>query len=305
MIPAARLTLTAGTPVTTADVAGQTRVYYTPYLGNTIPIYDGSALVAIPFSEVSLLLDATSCHENYHQAGKLFDFFVFTDASTVRLGSAPQWASSISGASVRGEGEGTSELELLDGLWVNKHPLILRYAASCSNTREVPARQATFVGTCGMSADGQADDSKLNRLVSNAYNKVERLMHQFEGTASWVYSTATLRQTRASLANQLNVVVAIPGDLADAESSGVWSNSTSTMQTVVSEIGINQTTVGNSITRAPQACNNVISGYPTAQWRGYLPAGMNYIAWLERGAGAETQTASGSLNAGINAKVWN
>ncbi|MBM4253718.1 MAG: hypothetical protein FJ146_17255 [Deltaproteobacteria bacterium] len=37
-----RLTLTAATPVTAADVAGSTVIYYTPYNSDRIALYDGS-----------------------------------------------------------------------------------------------------------------------------------------------------------------------------------------------------------------------------------------------------------------------
>ncbi|MFZ1043903.1 MAG: hypothetical protein WAN58_21585, partial [Anaerolineales bacterium] len=52
-----RLTLTSGTPVTTSDVIGATNIYYTPYKGTKIGLYDGSSTWNIvTFAETSLPL---------------------------------------------------------------------------------------------------------------------------------------------------------------------------------------------------------------------------------------------------------
>ena len=40
--PNGRLTLTSGTPVTTNDVTAATTIYYTPYKGNAIQLYNGT-----------------------------------------------------------------------------------------------------------------------------------------------------------------------------------------------------------------------------------------------------------------------
>src|SRR5574337_954655 len=51
ILPGGRLTLTSGTPVTTSDVTGATTVYYTPYLHNLIPLWDGQNWAPVEFSE--------------------------------------------------------------------------------------------------------------------------------------------------------------------------------------------------------------------------------------------------------------
>jgi len=54
--PGGRLTLTSGTPVTTSDVTAATSVYYTPYVGNKISLYNGWEWIFHEFSELSLSL---------------------------------------------------------------------------------------------------------------------------------------------------------------------------------------------------------------------------------------------------------
>jgi hypothetical protein len=54
-----RLTLTSGTPVTTADVTAATTLYLDPYLGNQIWIYGGAGIGWLPFSFSELSIPST------------------------------------------------------------------------------------------------------------------------------------------------------------------------------------------------------------------------------------------------------
>lgn len=51
--PQGRLTLVSDSPVMTASQSAATTIYYTPYNGNLVPIYNGTAFLATPFSELS------------------------------------------------------------------------------------------------------------------------------------------------------------------------------------------------------------------------------------------------------------
>ena len=55
-IPQGRLTLTSATPFITSDVTAGTSVYYTPYIGNLAPIWDGAQYVMRAFAELTLSL---------------------------------------------------------------------------------------------------------------------------------------------------------------------------------------------------------------------------------------------------------
>lgn len=301
-----RLTLVSGVSIPITDSAGQTTVFFTPCGGNTIDLYDGLSYASLSFSELSLSLDAMVCHENYHQNGKLFDFFVFSLAGVLRLGTGPQWATTAFGTSARGSGDGTTELELFEGVWVNKNPIVIRYGAACSNIVEVYARCATFVGSGCMTADGQIDDTQTKRYLGNVYNRVERLMTRTETAASWSYSLSMLRQVLGSAANQLNVVVPLAGNVAEASAGASWLNSSATESLVVTDIGVNSTTTIATTNRAAALCTSTRLAATTAHWRGYLPLGINYLSWLERGAGtADIQTVGNNPTIGINGKVFN
>src|ERR1051325_5536196 len=76
----ARLTLTTAVPVTTSDVTGAGTIYLTPYKGNQIWLYDGSAQWNLfNLTEISLALTLTS--------GKPYDIFCFDSSGTPTLES--------------------------------------------------------------------------------------------------------------------------------------------------------------------------------------------------------------------------
>ena len=54
-----RLTLTSGVPITTTDVGESSVLYATPYQGNALPQYDGTAWNSVGFSEMSIKLTDT------------------------------------------------------------------------------------------------------------------------------------------------------------------------------------------------------------------------------------------------------
>ena len=52
--PQGRLTLQSATPVMTTTQSAKTTIYYTPYQGDTLPLYNGSAMVTHPLSALDL-----------------------------------------------------------------------------------------------------------------------------------------------------------------------------------------------------------------------------------------------------------
>ncbi len=65
-LPQGRLTLTTALPVTTADVTAATTLYFTPYKGDVIPLFDGTRWKLQTFTEKSIrVTDATSTGASY------------------------------------------------------------------------------------------------------------------------------------------------------------------------------------------------------------------------------------------------
>ena len=100
--PAGRLSLQSKQPVMFGDITGATTIYYTPYNGITIPIYDGTDMVITRFDEGSngeisaVVSDASHSPPAGIMTGKVYDWFVWHDKSVpatpvVRLSRGPAW----------------------------------------------------------------------------------------------------------------------------------------------------------------------------------------------------------------------
>jgi len=296
--PLGRLTLTSGTAVTTADVTGATSIYYTFSQGNQIPIYSGTVMVPTTFTELTLALDSNGSHTNYHAANKNFDLFVFNNAGTIRLGTGPDWtAGAVAGSdTARGTGLGSTELQLINGLFTNKNATLIRWGSGSTDTTTVPANQATYVGTLRTTANGQTEDSTVNRFVFNAYNQSKRTFVRQELTASWNYSTATYRQANANAANKVQYVAGLTGGMIDLMVSSIPLNSTTTARIVYTGVGVDSTAVNSRTTGdfARVGDATVPSAVSKAYFTGYASLGYHYMAWLEKGAGFDTQTWFGT-----------
>lgn len=167
--PAGYLTLTSGTPSITADVVAATAVYYTPYDGNVVPIYNGTAFTNQTFSELTLTLTTSQA------ANAIYDVFVFNNNGVLTLVTGPSWANVTAGSCTRGTGAGTTQISLFSGLWVNSVQISGRNGSS---TYTIPANTATYLGSLYM--DGVAGQITCHRSfgqnrkwgVWNAYNRL-------------------------------------------------------------------------------------------------------------------------------------
>jgi hypothetical protein len=215
--PQGRLTLTSGVPVLTSDVTAAATIYCTPYVGQLVPIYDGSQFIPTVFSELSLALDSSSGHTGYHQSGKNFDLFVVNDAGTIRLASGPAWSSDTA----RGTDAGTTELERKNGLLTNKNSITVRFGSSSGDTLSLAANKGTYVGTFRASANGQtqvkfgssaAGGGEAWLGLWNAYGRVQALANVRDSTSSWTYAGSTVRNMNNSATNRVSLVSGLAED---------------------------------------------------------------------------------------------
>jgi hypothetical protein len=202
-MPQGYLTLISGVPVITGSVNAATAVYYTPIIGNLIPIYDGSRFNATTFAELTLTLNAN------HTANNIYDVFVFKDAGITTIGTGPAWNTATAGSGARGTGAGTTELtRAVGGLWTNAFAMTARNGAT---TYAVNANQGTYVGSLFIDgSNGQVtchcDYGTLRKWgVWNAYNRVPIILQAGDATASWSYNAATWRPSNNNANNSLTV----------------------------------------------------------------------------------------------------
>jgi hypothetical protein len=210
--PQGYLTLVSGTPVHTSDQSAKTAVFYTPDMGNLIPIYNGSNFVPVEFSELTLTLVAS------HAASTIYDIFVWFEAGVLTIGTGPAWSNSGAGAGSRGSGAGTTQLTRVKGLFVNAVSMTARNG---STTYTVAANRATYVGSIFI--DGSAGQVTCHRSFGqsrkwglwNAYNRRPIILKAGDSTASWTYDTATFRASNNASANSLTVFTGLAEELFD------------------------------------------------------------------------------------------
>ena len=170
-----RLTLTSGTAITTSDVTGATTIYFTPYDGNLVSLYDGAAWVTHSFTERSLALGTLTADLPY-------DVFLYNNAGTLTL-EFTAWTNSTTRATA---------LVLQDGVYVKSGATTRRY-----------------LGTFYTTSTTATENSKTKRYLWNYYNRVDLVCEYQKTTDTWTYGTATWRQADADATAQVEVVIGV------------------------------------------------------------------------------------------------
>lgn len=253
-----RLTLTAGTPATTADVTAATTIYFSPYGGNRITLYDGSSWAIYSFSELSIALGTDT-------ASKPYDVFAYLNAGAVAI-ERLAWTNDTTRATA---------LILQDGVKVKSGDATRRYLGTYRTT----------------AVAGQTEDSAANRLVKNYYHKVLKVVRVIEATNNWAYTTDTWRQVRASTANQIGIVNGVAEDAISLQALAFAAN-TNAGVILYTGIGDNATTAPTSNGQPSRVDTYLANGVVT------LPAflttvpneGYRFYAWLERSEATGTTT---------------
>lgn len=271
--PLGRLTLSSGLPVMQGDVTAATTVYYTSYIGDRCPIYDGRYWRSVKFVETSLALDSNSGHAGYQVAAGLFDIFGFRNGSGVfTIGTGPAWSSTTA----RGTGAGTTQISQLNGRWVNTVAITLRFGSNSGDTFAVPINQATYLGTMYATANGQtammfapnaAAGGSANVLgLYNAYNQVLTISRERDSTASWTYGTNTWRAANGNTNNSIIWVDGL-GGWSRTECSGRVGGTTVQGQFGTNNNAVSQPSIFADITVPagtilPGNANNLRFGIP-------------------------------------------
>lgn len=273
-----RITLTTAVPVTTSDVTGATTVYFTPYQGNRIQLYDGTRWNLYTYTEMSQTTADNTKSPAAVANNSNYDIFVWDDAGTLRATRGPAWTSDTA----RGTGAGTTELELVQGRYVNKIAI----------TNGPTAQKGLYVGTIRSDGSAQINDSLAKRHVWNNFNRRVRPMRVLESADSWNYATATIRQANANTANQLDMVIGLSEDSVNADIQAMHQNSTTSGAGYVM-VGLDSTTTmatGALSTAVAEQAGGLGAMLNKSSWKGFPGLGRHTLVWLERGDGTATQT---------------
>lgn len=114
-----RLTLTSGLAITTSDVSSTGTIYFTPYKGSRVSLYDGTRWKLYTLTEKSLSLTLTS--------GYCYDIFLYDNSGTLTLETA-EWDNSTFTVTIASPGVVT---------WT-AHPLSNNDAVILSTTGALP-----------------------------------------------------------------------------------------------------------------------------------------------------------------------
>lgn len=293
--PGGRLSLTSGTPVTTSDVTGATTIYYMPYKSDKVPLYDGNSWTTNTIaSELSQTTTDSTKSPAAVANNSNYDMFVWDDSGTLRLSRGPAWSSDTA----RGTGAGTTELEQINGRYVNK----------VSITNGPAAQHGLYVGTVRSDGSAQINDSMAKRHVWNAHNRRVRPMSRLETADTWNYAGA-IRQANGNAANQLDFVIGLSEDAVFAQLSVQGSNgSGSELSAFLGLDSISTAAPGSLRAMWTTAAGDTVG--ITATYRGLPGIGRHYLAWLEYGTPASVVQWKGDdggaaqTQSGINGEIW-
>ena len=276
-----RLTLTTAVPMPSSDVTGATTVYFTPYKGNVVQLYDGTTWLPYIFAELSqLTTDATKSPAAVAVSSN-YDVFVWNDSGTLRATRGPAW----SGDKERGNGAGTTELGMLEGRYVNNVAI----------TNGPAAQRGLYVGTIRSNASSQIEDSDSNRMVWNFYNRIPRNMFRVF-TADRATTSATFVELDSEI--RCNFVLGLSEDAVSIASSGYESgpNATVTGRTAA---GINDATAEDIAATMFSIINvRTTLEYSFAGAAYGLSAGSHYITLLGHSDGSNSWSWEGNATAG-------
>lgn len=272
-----RLTLETAVPVSTSDQTAKTSVFFTPYRGNQVALFDGTFWAYYTLTERTLALGTIT-------SGKNYDIFLYNNAGTLTLELSAAWASDTAR---------TDALVLQDGVYVKSG---------------APTRR--YVGMIRTTSTTTTEDSAAKRFVWNAQHRTQRQMRNALETAdSWNYTLATWRQANANAANQLMYVVGLAEDAVTAAVAIMRFNSTNNNAACVG-VGVDSTSVNS----AHFYGSNASSSFPTqavSQYAGVPGIGYHFLAWLEYSAAVGTCTWYGDAGgttiyqAGMSGTVFN
>ena len=268
--PQGRLTLTSGLPVMASSVAAATSIYYTPFTGNLVPLYDGTNMFPAVFSEIANITTDATKNPAAVVNNSLYDLFVWNDAGTLRISRGPAWTNDTTRSA------GTA-LVLTKGIYLN----------SIAITNGPGASRGTYVGT--MRSNGTASvDYNLGAIAAavtpakldlwNTYNRVSVTGFCGDTVVSWTYGVSGV--WRAANANNNFRVFAVRGLQLDGVKVNYHAVSQPAVSTnTASGVGFNITNNFTGLNASSNLSPNVQAQFSTCY--NIPPIGYNFWQAVE------------------------
>ena len=297
----------AGGPIQgQSDYTAQTTIYYSPFTGNQIPIWNGSSFTVYTFLELQLALSASA-----QAASTIYDVCIFNNAGTPTAVFGPAWTDSAAGAGSRGTGAGTAQLTYQSGLLVNAVQITANNGAS---SYTIPSLQCTYVGsvfidaTAGQVSTYRTWGQSRRWDIWNNYNQQDITLQAGDSTASWLYSTATIRASDGNSANSFTEFTGQALQTINISFSQLGTNNTTVSSSNPSQqigIGWNSTTVFSGIYGAIPALAQTATIISMQAFYNAPPSiGINTVTALEKGNSSGTGTYEGTSSGMILQATW-
>jgi hypothetical protein len=269
-----------------ANQAAATAVLYTPYIGDVVPVYDGTNMVPLVFTELTNL-NANSAVGNAGPAAiannSCYDYFVWSNAGTPTLTRGPLWTNT----STRSAG---TALTRVKGIYLN----------AVSITNGPTASRGTYVGSACSNGTatidyifgaGASGGTAGSFQLWNMYNRRDTTTTVTDTGASYPYASATVRQARASAGNQVSFIVGLIEDGWWATAGGAFATVAAANAAVAICVGLNSTSscaFQKGFGQAPTAVSSVLA-LPSSG--GAMPsAGLNIVSANEQSDGTNNNT---------------
>lgn len=198
----------SGDVIQTGDVTAVSTIFYSPFVGANLPIWNGTVFVQTAFSELTATLTIAGS-----PLSSIQDACVFSNNGVPTLAIGPAWTTATAGAGNRGTGVGTAQITRLQGIWVNA-TAITGYNGLSSFS--IGANRCTIVGSISIDATaGQVSAlrtwGKARKYgIWNFYNRQNIFMQEGDNTASWT-STTTFPTFAPPNADATNLIAAFTG----------------------------------------------------------------------------------------------
>lgn len=232
--PQGRLTLASGQPVMAGTVAASGNVYFTPYLGGQVPVWDGAKFIMTPFTETVQAMSDTTFSPAAGVGSTGYDYFIWANGSTILCTRGPAWTN----ATTRSAG---TALTTVGGYRVNSVAITNGPGAGFgvyAGSVFTDSAGATVTWNHGGSASG-GSAAFLN--VWNMYNRVPVGAKVLDNGSGYSSLQSSYTQARASTGNQINFFAGLAENAIEAFYAASFQ--AGNLLSCAGNIGLDSTTV--------------------------------------------------------------
>ncbi len=201
-LPQGRLSLSSTVPVPTSDITAATTIYYLPYQGEIVPVYNGTSWTKLDITSagINFVLGATNMATT-----QVYDVYAVNVAGTPTLCSM-YWGANTSRSTTAAGKSGTANAAVtqLNGIWVNTAAIATAncYGGAAGTTAVViPINQGTLLGSYYTSGSASTQvvcnptaasgGTAIGVYLSNAYNRVPLVCSDSDTATSQTSTSAT------------------------------------------------------------------------------------------------------------------